>query len=226
MTNTDPRASRLAGGAALALLMAACLTPAAAQTPGNGLATNYNANAGKPIDIEADGLEVDDKKKIAVFKGNVSATQGDFNLKAKEIQVLYAATKKEPGKDGALSTASTNSVLPGGGGADITQIDAKGKVLITTKDDQTATSEWAVFEVKKQLVTLGGDVVISRGPNTLKGNKVVIDLVSGQTRFENAGKNTTTASGDQPNDRIRMIFTPKSRTEAAKPDAAKPAKPN
>ena len=119
-------------------------------------------------------------------------------------------------------------MLPGGGGADITQIDAKGKVLITTKDDQTATSEWAVFEVKKQLVTLGGDVVISRGTNTLKGNKVVIDLVSGQTRFETAGgKNTAAdAAGEPAKGRIQMIFTPKSRPEAAKPDAAKPAKPN
>ena len=117
------------------LFLALAFAPAYAQTPGTGLATNYSANADKPIDIEADVLEVDDKKKVAVFKGNVSATQGDFNLRAKELQVIY--TSKE--KSGGSKKTADNKLVPGGG-ADLTQIDAKGDVHIKTKGDQTATS--------------------------------------------------------------------------------------
>src|SRR5262245_21162027 len=62
---------------------------ASAQAPGTGFGTSYSANAGKPVDIEADSLEVDDRKKTAVLKGNVSATQGDINLKSREIFVTY-----------------------------------------------------------------------------------------------------------------------------------------
>lgn len=219
---TQPTSARiarhiLAGAACWPILAAALLLPAAAQAPGGDFAASYSANADKPIDIEADALEVDDKKKVAVFSGNVSATQGDFNLKAKEIQVAYSAAPK---KDGSApeTTASANSPLPGGGGADITQIDAKGKVLITTKDSQTATSDWAVFEVKKQLVTIGGDVVLTQGTNTIKGSRLVIDLNTGLSRFETGGAKT---AGDAPRERLKAIFTPKAR-----PEAAKPQKPN
>lgn len=188
------------------LMIAFASPPAIAQTPGNSLATSYSASSDKPIDIVADVLEVDDQKKIAVFKGNVSATQGDFNLRAKELQVTYA--RKEKGQ--AEKQTAGDSVGPGGG-ADITQIDAKGKVLVTTKDNQTATSDWAIFDVKKQLVTIGGDVVLSQGANTIKGSRLVIDLKSGLSRFETGSE---VAGGDKTKQRLRAIFTPKSRPDA------------
>lgn len=190
--------------------------PAQAQAPGGSLATSYSANADKPIDIESDALEVDDKKKLAIFKGNVSATQGDFNIRAKELQVTYtAAAKNDPAAPKPDAAPAGNAVLPGGGNADIKQIDAKGKVLITTKDNQTTTSDWAVFEVKKQLVTIGGDVLLTQGTNTIKGTKLVIDLNTGLSRFD--------TSNDKPGangagERLKAIFTPKARTEKVKKD--------
>lgn len=185
--------------------------PASAQAPGGSLATSYAANSDKPIDIVADVLEVDDQKKIAVFKGNVSATQGDFNLRAKEIQVTY----KQKEKDQKTPKQGDGGLVPGGG-ADITQIDAKGKVLVTSGTDQTATSEWAIFDVKKQLVTIGGDVVLSQGPNTIKGSRLVIDLKTGLSRVETG---TDLAGGEKTTSRIRAIFSPKSRPGANKPEA-------
>ena len=64
---------------------------APAQTPGTGFATAYKGNANKPVDIQADSLEVDDRQKTAVFRGNVSATQGDVNLRSREIYVTYTS---------------------------------------------------------------------------------------------------------------------------------------
>jgi lipopolysaccharide export system protein LptA len=214
---------RPAGGLALGLLgVLAALTfpacPAQAQAPGGSLATSYSANASKPINIEADALEVDDKKKVATFKGNVSATQGDFNIRAKEIQVIYSpAAKKAPG-----AAASASSALPGGGNADIEQIDAKGKVLVTTKDNQTTTSDWAVFEVKKQIVTIGGDVVVTQGTDTIKGSKLVIDLATGLTRLDTAANDKDAVAGASK--RIQMLITPRSKekSKTEKPGAEKP----
>ena len=215
--NTRPagRQPLAAVGVLVVLAFSAC--PAQAQAPGGSLATSYSANADKPINIEADALEVDDKKKIATFKGNVSATQGDFNIRAKEIQVLYtAAAKKDP-----AAGAAAPSALPGGGNADIQQIDAKGKVLVTTKDNQTTTSDWAVFEVKKQLVTIGGDVVVTQGTDTIKGSKLVIDLTTGLTRLDTAANDKDVAGAGK---RIQMLITPKNRekSKTEKPDAGKP----
>jgi lipopolysaccharide export system protein LptA len=199
-----------AGFYAIFLLIAFPYSIASAQAPGGSLATSYASNSDKPIDIVADVLEVDDQKKIAVFKGNVSATQGDFNLRAKELQVTYQ--QKENGQADRTQPAA-EPVVPGGG-ADITQIDAKGKVLVKSGDDQTATSDWAIFDVKKQLVTIGGDVVLSQGPNTIKGNRLVIDLNTGLSRFETGGE----LGGDKTKQRLRAIFTPKSRPETKKPE--------
>ena len=209
------RAHSLMAVGVLALL-ACSAEPARAQSPapGSGLAANYSANADKPVDIESDSLEVDDKKKIATFKGNVSATQGDFNLRAKEIQVTYTDSKKNGAKKETASNAPA-SPIPGGGSGEIQQIDAKGKVLMNAKDGQTATSDWAVFEVKKQLVTIGGDVVLTQGTSTIKGDKMVIDLTTGLTRLE-TGDNKTVGI---PSGRIKAIFTPKDRPAKSKEKA-------
>ncbi len=199
------RSARLyrTGCAAIAIGLVMPVSAVWSQTPGSGLAASYSENSDKPIDIVADSLEVDDGKKIAVFKGNVSATQGDFNLRAKEIQVLYNS-----GDDKAPATAETAASVPGGGNANITQIDARGKVLITTKGDQTATSDWAIFEVKKQQVTIGGDVKLSQGENLIRGSRLVIDLTTGLSRFETP---KTSDAGDNGSRGVRMIFTPKNR---------------
>jgi lipopolysaccharide export system protein LptA len=221
MTGNKSRpVSRSTGGRSFVVLAVTALAVSADpvwaqnQPPGGGLAASYSANANKPVDIESDSLEVDDKKKIATFKGNVLATQGDFNLRAKEIQVTYTDSKKNGTKKDATKTASNApaSPLPGDGTGDIQQIDAKGKVLMNTKDGQTATSDWAVFEVKKQLITIGGDVVLTQGTSTIKGSKMVIDLTSGLTRLETGDDKTVGI----PTGRIKAIFTPKDRPGKSK----------
>jgi lipopolysaccharide export system protein LptA len=52
------------------------------------------------------------------------------------------------------------------------------------------------------MVTVGGNVVLTQGKNVLKGDRLVIDLKTGESRFENSGN---TAAGG----RIRALFMPK-----------------
>ena len=207
MTNRISLKHPARGIATAAGIAALCLLPAsvAAQAPGTGFATSYSANASKPVDIEADTLEVDDKKKTAVFRGNVSATQGDVNLKSREVYVTYTGSEKKTASAAPAQAAAS----PLGGGGEITQIDAKGKVLITNKNEMTATSEWAMFDVPKQEVTLGGDVVMTQGSNTIKGEKLIVDLKTGVARVD-PGSNVA-ANGEKVRERVRLIFTPKSR---------------
>ena len=201
-------------------------TPALAQAPGTGFATAYSANAGKPVDVEADVLEVDDNKKVAVFKGNVSATQGDMNLKSKELYVTYtpsgnktpvatdAASKtpaesanRIPAESASKPASATNAAASPFGSNDITQLDARGNVFVTMKPKdetqklQQAKGDWALFDVKKQLITMGGDVVLWQGDNVIRGSKLVVDLTTSISRFENPGKVGGTG-------RMQATFTP------------------
>ncbi len=75
-------------------------------------------------------------------------------------------------------------------------------MIITTDQDQTTTSDWALYDVPTQLVTVGGNVVLMQGKNVLKGDRLVIDLKTGESRFENQGDTATKG-------RIRALFVPK-----------------
>ena len=181
------------GQAALALLICSTIVaapmltgPLAAQSINQNIA-GFSRDSNAPIDIESDTLEVQDSQKLAIFRGNVKAVQADMTLRSKELHVKYS------GGQGAQ-----------GAGNRITTIRAKGKVVITTKDDQTATSDWALFDVKSQTVTISGNVVLSQGKNVIKGDRLVIDLKTNRSRFENKGD---IATGKRP--RVKMLVIPK-----------------
>lgn len=188
-------------GAVLVFAAFASAHPAYAQAPGTGLASNFRANSDKPIEIQADMLEVDDKTKIATFRGGVSATQGDFNIKSKELVVSYLAGKPATGD-------AANSPLPGGGGGEINQIDAKGNVIITTKDKQEATGDLAVFQVKKQLVVLTGDVKVKQGTNIIACEKATVNLTTGIMTMVPKGTAAAGETGAAEKGKVKIIFYP------------------
>lgn len=165
----------------------------------------------EPIDIESDSLEVRDQDKVAIFKGNVKAAQGKTTLRARELRVSYSGDAGVAASDGEKAAVADkpagDAKQPDGKrkGKDkpstqITKIEAKEKVLVTIEQDQTATSDWAIFDVKAQTVTIGGNVVLSQGGNVIKGDRLVIDLKTSQSRFE------TGAGGPA---RVKGVFMPK-----------------
>jgi lipopolysaccharide export system protein LptA len=205
-----------------------CASPLAAQTLTNAFG-GLSQNSNEPIDIESDVLVVHDKQKYATFSGNVKAVQGTTTLRAKELNVHYlGGDKLAPGPKKENGGQSQTSALPAtkvadaqgaaaadsDGNAQITKIEATGDVVITSDKDQTTTSEWAIYDLPSQLVTVGGNVVLTQGENVLKGDRLVIDLKTGESRFENTGN--TTAGG-----RIRALFMPKDAGKKAKPGETK-----
>jgi lipopolysaccharide export system protein LptA len=153
---------------------------ASAQGITDGFAA-FSVDRNEPIHIEANELEVFDDKKIAVFSGDVRARQGKFTLKSQRLEVQY---KNANGAD------KSNAA-----GGQISTIKASQNVAIVTADKQSATSQWAVFDVNTQLVTLGNEVILSQDKNILKGNKLIIDLKTGRSKFHT-------------DSRIRGLFMP------------------
>ena len=205
-------------GLAAALLVVVSVSPLLAQTMNNSFG-GLSENSDQPIDIESDTLTVYDAKKIAVFKGNVKAVQGTTILRAAQLDVHYVGgADKLTGQGGEAVPVANQEAKKKGGDAQssIEKIEARGDVIITSADDQTTTSDWAIYDVPGQLVTVGGNVVLSQGRNVLKGNRLVIDLKTGESRFENTG-NAATGGG-----RIRALFMPKG-SDAKDRAAKKPA---
>ena len=217
-------------GAVAALIAAVLLTtPLEAQTLTNSFG-GLSQSSNEPIDIEFDVLVVHDQQKYATFKGNVKAVQGTTTLRARELDVHYVGggdkltgeqptqAAQQPAQTAATGGATGDKPAAAAGAGSqtqITQIEAKGDVIINSAQDQTTTSDWALYDVPAQLVTVGGNVVLTQGQNVLKGDRLVIDLKTGESRFENPG--TTTAGG-----RIRALFVPKAQDAKGKSNDAKP----
>ncbi|MBL4891905.1 MAG: LPS ABC transporter substrate-binding protein LptA [Rhizobiaceae bacterium] len=139
-------------------------TPASAQNFG-GAFEGMQDNK-QPIQIEADRLEVEDKKGTAYFKGNVNVVQGSTILKAGSLRVYYFS-----GKNGT----SPNSKIK--------KIEAGGGVAVRSKD-QNATADSAVFNIQAETVVMKGHVVISQGPNIATGCVLRVDMKTGAGKLE------------------------------------------
>jgi lipopolysaccharide export system protein LptA len=146
------------------------------------------ADAKKPIDIESDRLEVDDKQHIAIFIGNTSATQGDDNLKAQRLEVTYENKSQEgPAHKTAQASKPVQPVkAPAASPADdplssgqIKFIHAWGGTVVMTneKDQQKATGDDAIYDVKAQQITMTGKkVVLTQKGNTFDGIKLLYQV--------------------------------------------------
>ena len=174
--------------ATFAAAFLAAAAPCALAQPGASNAPNalqgFQQNRGQPVQIEASRLEVRDKDKMATFSGNVKVVQGDTTMRCKTLVVFY----EQQNKDGQPAAAQPMpAAKPGpGGSSQISKLEASGGVTVVQKE-QTATGDRALFDMKSNTVTLLGNVLVSQGPNVMRGEKLVVDLTTGVSRVE-AGK--------------------------------------
>ena len=163
--------------------------------------SGLSKNSKDPINIEADGLEVFDKEGKAVYTGNVVVTQGETVMKAKKMLIFYVRSD-----EGQAAPAD------GDAGATIKRVEAEGEVIILEKD-QIATGDKGVYEAATDIMTMTGNVALSKGQNVTKGQKLVYNFGTGVATVDAGGTG-----------RVSSSFV--SGADAKKPAAqGKPAKP-
>lgn len=166
-------------------LVAALYTSATAQ--------DMKLDTKQPIEITADSLEVMQKEQLAVFSGNVVAVQGQMRLTSSRMTVHYRTGEQAKGDAQAVS-----------------RIEVDGDVFMRTPSE-TARSLKGVYDVDGNMLTLNGDVVLTRGENVVKGAALQYDLVSGKSRIVGAGVATGGSAdnaGSGKTGRVRGLFVP------------------
>jgi lipopolysaccharide export system protein LptA len=148
----------------------------------------FSQNRDQPIQIEAASLEMRDKKKEAVFSGNVKVVQGDTTMTSKSLVVFYdsggASDSPQPAAPKGSKSGSMQSATPGpGGSSSIRRLEAKGSVVVTQKD-QVVTGETAIFDTRANLITMVGGVVLTQCKNVLQGDRLKVDMTTGVSRVE------------------------------------------
>lgn len=165
-----------------------------------GFSTCFAANAQsilkdhdtyQPLDISAERLEMQQKQGRAIFSGAVQVTQGKLVLRSDTITVFYKLESGE--KDPAIS-----------------RLDAQGKFSLTS-ETETLTGDWGIYDVDKQLITVGGDVRFDQGGSELKGTRLEFDLVSGLAKLD--GKSAAGEDG-----RVRGSFAVPSKNDTKPKD--------
>jgi lipopolysaccharide export system protein LptA len=185
----------------IALVLVAA--PALAQQGFSAL-KGHDSNA--PIDISSDQIEVQDRADRAIWTGNVHAVQGDMTMDAARMTVAYSHAS-QPGQD-----------------PQINRIDASGGVTVVSPTER-AKGNFGIYDLNRKLITLIGNVTLTRGTNTVNGARLVIDMNSGRATVDgNAVAGGTTAANGG---RVTGHFTVPKRaatTPATPPAGSTPPK--
>lgn len=167
--------------AVAAALLAMAAGSARAQDFG-GAFGGFTSNSEAPIQIEADKLEVFDTEKLAIYSGNVRARQGDTLLEAPELRVFYAGAPDETGQPGT----------------ELSRIEAGPNVVVSSLT-QTASGERMVIDIPRDLITMSGNVVLTEGQNVVRGEQLVVNMVTKEGRMDGGRVQTLiTPSGGRP----------------------------
>jgi len=170
-----------------AALLAAAAAPAWAQ-PANEQSPEPNGlsapqfDADKPIQVQADRLEVDNDAGVLRLEGNVVARQEDTTLNS-DIVLIYYKNGEKP-KDGGTAPARPQPAAPPAapsnqapGGGNVERLIAMGRVQIT-QGNRKATGERAEYDQTKNTITLTGDPVVTQGDNVLRGSVIVVNTTT------------------------------------------------
>ncbi|MDJ0639261.1 MAG: lipopolysaccharide transport periplasmic protein LptA [Paracoccaceae bacterium] len=132
-------------------------------------------DASLPVEVTADQLSVDQNSGEATFDGNVLVVQGEVRMSAGRVTIEYAQDEN-----------SANGV---------SRLLATGGVTFVTASD-AAEARDAVYSVADGIVTLSGDVLLTQGQSAIAGDKLVVNLSSGNGRMEGRVRTVFTPSGD------------------------------
>ena len=127
---------------------------------------NAYPEARKPIEILADSMEWNKQLGQAIATGNAKAIQGQTTIKANKIIAV-------------LSEENSQQIM---------ELQASGKVEFL-KDEQLATGDKATYYLNQDKVIIIGNVELKRDGNIIKGEKLVIDFLTGLSKMEGSGTN-------------------------------------
>lgn len=177
--------SALRAPAAAALL---ALVPAAALAQ---LETGSSA----PVDITADEGEVVNSQCLSIWRGDAEALQGASRLRARQISV-YAAVRSDAAPNAQGRCGATQ------------RLEAEGDVYYVTAA-QTVRGDRAVYVASTDTITITGGVVVVQGSNVARGDRMTVQVKTGQVQLE------SNAKGRGAQGRVRGVFYPDQATTPA-----------
>jgi lipopolysaccharide export system protein LptA len=137
-----------------------------------------------------DSLEWYDARQIAVARGDAVAVRDAKQIRADVLTAHLTKDKPQgdqskPGGKPAPAAAKPGvsaGPLAGDEGSRISRVDAQGNVVVSTATD-VGRGDFGVYNAETGIVTLLGNVTVTRGPNAIRGQYAVVDLNNNISRM-------------------------------------------
>jgi len=124
---------------------------------------------------------------------------GESKPEAKSVKATPAAANAKTG-------AGAGPLAAGDEGSRISRVDAQGNVLVSTATD-IGRGDYGVYNADTGIVTLLGNVTVTRGPNAIRGQYAVVDLNNNVSRMMPAP-----AAPGAPATRVEGLFVRQDQT--------------
>jgi lipopolysaccharide export system protein LptA len=140
---------------------------------------------------------------VQIWTGAVEAVQGTNRLRTRLLRVYHAPK-------------------PGGGDrmgqwGEAVRMVAEGDVFFVTPES-VAKGDLGVYDLSRDTVTMTGSVILTRGESVLRGDKLVINTVTGLATMDSVAQG-------RGKERVRGVFYPEDRAAAPAPAPAPPPQP-
>jgi lipopolysaccharide export system protein LptA len=119
-------------------------------------AWSLSSDKDKPMEIEADRVDVDEQTGVSTFTGNVIIVRGSLRLTGSKVVVH----EKDSGLTRVIATGNLARFKQ--------RPDGK-------KEDVIAEAKQIDYDAKKNILTLINTATIHQGKDTFSGNKIVYD---------------------------------------------------
>ena len=108
-----------------------------------------------PVEVTAEGLDVNQTDGTAIFTGNVLIIQGEMRLAAQRVLVVYNQ------EEGGIKRL----------------VASEGVTLVSGPD--AAEADDADYTIESGVILMTGNVLLTQGPNALTSQNMTINLIDG-----------------------------------------------
>ena len=133
-------------------------SPLLSQVSSKGIKKGDN----EPLVIRSNRLEIDNKKQIVVFTGNVDARKSNFTINCRKLRLFYFG--QPTGKDLKEDDIKVDRII------------ATGDVKIKRLDGGLAMADKGVYYQSDEKVVLTGNPVVKQGNDFVEGSRITFFL--------------------------------------------------
>lgn len=143
------------------------------------------SDSDQPIEVEADSLEIRDSDNISIYSGNVRLVQGSMRIRADRLVIHFN---------------NDNELLR----MEMTGTPATFRQLNNDNEEMLGQADKLDYTEAESLLVLTGNARFDSNGDTIQGSSIRLNTESDHIE----------ASGNQTNERVRVVIQPKSKSES------------